>query len=167
MRLFYCSYWTIGILTLSIINLSQPYLALAITAPELRGQRSIQDITSDMHGKQLQQQEFLKLDLHDIDFSEADLRGTVFNSSDLHNSNLSNANLQDVVAFASHFEGADLRQANFRNGMLMQSRFKDALIEGADFTDAILDLSQKKSLCKVATGTNLISGIDTKESLGC
>nr|YP_009530400.1 hypothetical protein PMNZ_133 [Paulinella micropora]AXY63089.1 hypothetical protein PMNZ_133 [Paulinella micropora] len=167
MRSSYSFSFIIGAFLLLMMGFSRPDDVLAITAPELRGQRSYQNITSDMHGKQLQQQEFLKSDLHGIDFSESDLRGTVFNNSDLHDSNLSKANLEDVVAFASRFDGADLRQTNFRNGMLLQSRFKDTLIEGADFTDAILDLPQKKSLCKVASGINLISGVSTKESLRC
>lgn len=37
--------------------------AWAITAPELRGQRSLQDLQPDMHGRNLRQQEFLKADL--------------------------------------------------------------------------------------------------------
>ena len=43
---------------LPLTPLAQP--ALAITAPELRGQRSLQDLEPDMHGRDLKQQEFLK-----------------------------------------------------------------------------------------------------------
>nr|YP_002048715.1 hypothetical protein PCC_0045 [Paulinella chromatophora]ACB42505.1 hypothetical protein PCC_0045 [Paulinella chromatophora] len=163
----YLSLLRFGLCLVLITTLDQSSIVLAITAPELRGNRFMDEINADMHGRKLQQQEFLKADLQKIDFSESDLRGTVFNNSDLRNANLNAADLQDVVAFASRFDGADLRQTNLRNGMLIQSKFKDTLIEGADFTDAILDLKQQKILCSFANGTNLKTGVDTKESLRC
>ena len=36
-------------------------MAEAITAPELRGQRAVQDISQDSHGRDLKEKEFLKL----------------------------------------------------------------------------------------------------------
>ncbi len=141
--------------------------ALAITAPELRGQRSLQDLQPDMHGRNLQQQEFLKADLEGFDFSGSDLRGAVFNNTNLQKANLRGADLEDVVAYASRFEGSDLRDAVLRNGMLMQSHFREASIEGADFSDAVLDLPERKALCARATGTNSRTGIATRDSLEC
>ena len=55
--------------------------ALAITAPEPRGQRSVQDLQPDMHGRNLQQEEFLKASMEGFDLSETDLRGAVFNTT--------------------------------------------------------------------------------------
>lgn len=150
---------------LPLVLAAQP--ALAITAPELRSQRSLQDLQPDMHGRNLQQQEFLKASLEGFDLSDTDLRGAVFNTANLQNANLQGADLEDAVAFASRFDGADLRGAVLRNAMLMNSKFTAAVIEGADFTDAVLDLPQQKALCARASGTNPRTGVDTRDSLAC
>jgi uncharacterized protein YjbI with pentapeptide repeats len=139
----------------------------AITAPELRSQRSLQDLQPDMHGRNLQQQEFLKADLAGFNFQAADLRGAVFNTSNLQGADLRGADLGDVVAYATRFEEADLRDALLRNGMLLQSHFRGARIEGADFTEAVLDLPELKALCARASGTNPSTGVATRDSLGC
>ena len=156
-----------ALLVLLGVALLFPPSALAITAPELRGQRALQQIEADMHGRNLQQQEFLKSDLEGVDFHGADLRGAVFNGSNLQGADLRSVDLQDAVVFATRLDKADLRGALLRNAMLMQSRFTDADIANADFSGAVLDRAQRRALCARAEGVHPQTGVGTKDSLEC
>jgi uncharacterized protein YjbI with pentapeptide repeats len=45
--------------------------------------------------------------------------------------------------------------------------FSRADVTDADFTDALLDRVDQRLLCATASGTNPITGADTRASLGC
>ncbi|MFN5464444.1 MAG: pentapeptide repeat-containing protein [Cyanobacteriota bacterium] len=159
--------WAGALLLLLAIFLVGPRSALAITAPELRGQRALQQIEADMHGRNLQQQEFIKSNLEGVDLHGSNLRGAVFNGSNLQSADLQDVDLQDAVIFASRLEKADLRGALLRNAMLMQSRLAEAQITNADFSGAVLDRAQRRALCARAEGIHPQTGVQTKESLEC
>ena len=121
------------------------------------------------------------------DFSYQDLRGDVFRSSNLRNSDFSHSNLAGARLYGAkldgaNFEGANLsfttlgsatlKGANLKNAILEEAFapnavFDDVIIEGADFTDALLPRGVNEKLCKIATGTNPVTGNDTRDTLFC
>ena len=154
----------LGILVFTLIMPSKE--ALAKRPPETRNQDEIQ-ISADMHGRDLNGYEFIKLDLRGVDLSESDLRGAVFNNSLLQGADLRGANMKDLLAYSTDFDDADLRDANLSNALLMESSFTNAQIEGTDFSEAVINRIQQRQLCERAEGKNTLSGIETSYSLGC
>ncbi len=67
-----------------------------------------------------------------------------------------------------NLEGADLSDAILEGAMLSNAQFRLVKsIKGADFTDALVRKDVAASLCKIASGTNPTTGVDTRESLNC
>ena len=128
---------------------------------------SVDVLKEDLHGKDLQNTEYVKYDLSGQDLGESNLQGAYMSVTTAKNASFKGANMKDLIAYATRFDNADLSDANLTNGELMKSVFDGANIDGADFTDANLDLSQRKSLCERASGTNPKTGVDTIDSLEC
>ena len=159
--------WILGLVVACGLIVVPAPRVWAITAPELRSAAANQAIDTNMHGRQLRQQEYVKANLVGVDLSASDLTGAVFNSSNLVDADLHGANLTDVVVFASRLDGANLEDAVLENGLLMQSSFQGAHIAGADFTNAVLDKTQWTLLCQRAEGRNSVTGRPTRASLDC
>jgi len=140
----------------------------ALSAPD----GLIQDLGVDLDGKNfsgltLQDKRFTKLDLEEANFQGADLTGSVFNGSDLMGANLQAVNFAFGIAYHSDFRKADFSNALMIGSYLLQSQFDGAIVTNADFTDAVLDYGQQLKLCATASGTNPVTGADTRRSLGC
>jgi uncharacterized protein YjbI with pentapeptide repeats len=131
--------------------------------------------------------EYNKEILVEADFSGRDLTDSSFTKANLKQSNFSNSNLQGVSFFAANLESANLTGVDLRNATLdsarlikanltnavlegafaASARFDGAIIDGADFTDVLLRDDEQAKLCKMATGTNPVTGRDTRETLFC
>ena len=121
---------------------------------------SVDSLDPSLAGKDLQNTEYVKYDLSGKDLGGANFTGAYFSVSTLKNSDLTGANMTNVIAYATRFDNANLTNVKLTGAELLKSVFDGATIDGADFTDAVLDRSQQKKLCEVATGS-------TAESLGC
>jgi uncharacterized protein YjbI with pentapeptide repeats len=91
----------------------------------------------------------------------------VFNGSALNNANFHGANFSDGIAYITDFAGADLSDAIFDSAMMLKSNFRGATVTGADFSFALIDRDQVVALCETAHGSNPVTGVDTRDSLGC
>jgi uncharacterized protein YjbI with pentapeptide repeats len=124
-------------------------------------------VGQDFSGQLLQRAVFAKAHLEDVTLRDANLVGAVLTGATTKRTSFQNANLTDAMLDQMTLIDTDFSDAILIGAIFLRSDFERINITGTDFTDAIFDGSQIKKLCKVASGVNSHTGVDTRESLGC
>jgi uncharacterized protein YjbI with pentapeptide repeats len=124
-------------------------------------------IGHDFAGADLRGVTFNLTNLREADFSGADLRGASLFGAKLQDADLSGADLTDATLDSAVLDGTNLSDAVLENAFAFNTKFIGVTIEGADFTNVPLRGDALKNLCAAASGTNPITGRDTRATLEC
>ena len=122
---------------------------------------------ADFHGQDLANTSFAGAAGRKANFAGAQLHGAILTQAAFPEANFAGADLSGVLMDKVDFSGADFSGANLSGVIASGSSFAGATVTNADFSDALIDRNDQRALCREAEGTNPITGVDTRISLGC
>ncbi|MEB3322593.1 MAG: pentapeptide repeat-containing protein [Synechococcaceae cyanobacterium] len=122
---------------------------------------------ADFHGQDLAETSFAGAVARRAVFAAADLHGAILTAGDFAGADFRGADLSEALIDRVDFRDADFRGALLHGVIASGSSFAGADVTDADFTDAILDRADQVALCREATGSHPVTGVETRLSLGC
>ncbi len=155
--------------TVAIVTIAALWLGVLLpVAPALAEDYNKEFLVGvDFSGKVLVDSSFTKANLRSSNLSNCDLRGVSFFGANLEDANLEGANLSNATLDTARLSRANLTNAILEGAFAFNTKFDGATIDGADFTDIELRQDAQSLLCKVAKGSNPVTGRKTRDTLYC